>query len=86
MTITSMVTSKGQLTLPSALRKAWKIGSEGRRVRFELSEDGSVRLHPVPDALSLQGVSADSSRPYDPQESEKAIARLAREAAGSRAD
>lgn len=86
MTIVSVVTSKGQLTLPSALRKAWKIGSEGRRVCFEPSEDGSVRLHPVPDALSLQGALADSSRPYDPLESEKAMAQLAHEAAGNRAD
>ena len=81
MTITGVVTSKGQVTLPSALRKAWKIGTEVRRVRFELSEDGSVRIRPVPDALSLQGVLADSSRAYDSQESEKAMVQVAHEAA-----
>ncbi len=82
MSITSTVTSKGQMTLPAPIRKAFKIGVKGRRVRFELCKDGSARLYPVADALSLQGVLADPSRSYDPAETEKAIAKVARQAAG----
>ncbi len=81
MSNTSVVTSKGQITLPIAIRKAFKIGVKGRRVRFEMCRDGSARLYPVADALSLQGALADPSQPYDPLESEKAIAVLAKEAA-----
>jgi bifunctional DNA-binding transcriptional regulator/antitoxin component of YhaV-PrlF toxin-antitoxin module len=82
MSITSVVTSKGQMTLPVSIRKAFKIGVKGRSVRFELCKDGSVRLYPVADALSLQGVIADPSRPYDPAETEKAMEAVARQASG----
>ena len=74
MSITSTVTSKGQVTLPAPIRKAFKIGTLHRRVRFELCQDGSARIYPVADALSLKGVFADPSRPYDPKEREKAWA------------
>jgi bifunctional DNA-binding transcriptional regulator/antitoxin component of YhaV-PrlF toxin-antitoxin module len=86
MSITSVVTSKGQITLPVAIRKAFKIGVKGRRVRFELCRDGSARLYPVADALSLQGALADPSRPYDPEETEKAISRMAKRASGEGLD
>jgi bifunctional DNA-binding transcriptional regulator/antitoxin component of YhaV-PrlF toxin-antitoxin module len=72
MDITSVVTSKGQMTLPAPIRKAFKIGTQNRRVRFELCKDGSARIYPVADALSLKGAFADPSRPYDPDEREKA--------------
>ena len=81
MSITSVVTSKGQMTLPAPIRKAFKIGTQNRRVRFELCKDGSARIYPVADALSLKGVFADPSKPYDPEESEKAWAVVAKEAA-----
>jgi bifunctional DNA-binding transcriptional regulator/antitoxin component of YhaV-PrlF toxin-antitoxin module len=81
MSITSVVTSKGQMTLPAPIRKAFKIGTQNRRVRFELCKDGSARIYPVPDALSLKGVFADPSRPYDPKEREKAWAAVAKESA-----
>ncbi len=74
-----MVTSKGQMTLPAPIRKAFKIGSLHRRVRFELCKDGSARLYPVADALSLKGALANPSRPYDPKEREKAWAAHAKE-------
>jgi bifunctional DNA-binding transcriptional regulator/antitoxin component of YhaV-PrlF toxin-antitoxin module len=86
MSITSIVTSKGQITLPAPIRKAFKIGIKGRRVRFELCRDGSARLYPVADALSLQGALADPSRPYDPKEEEKAISKIARQASGEGLD
>jgi bifunctional DNA-binding transcriptional regulator/antitoxin component of YhaV-PrlF toxin-antitoxin module len=72
MDITSVVTSKGQMTLPISIRKALKIGTQNRRIRFELCKDGSARIYPVADALSLQGCLADPSRPYDSKEREKA--------------
>ena len=81
MSITSVVTSKGQVTLPAPIRKAFKIGTQNRRVRFELCKDGSARIFAVPDALSLRGALADPSRPYDPEESEKALAVWGKEAA-----
>ena len=81
MSITSVVTSKGQITLPIAIRKALKIGDKGRRVRFELCKDGSARLYPVADALTLLGALADEAKPYDPLESEKAMLATARLAA-----
>ena len=74
MSITSVVTSKGQVTLPAPIRKAFKIGTQNRRVRFELCKDGSAKIYPVADALSLKGAFADPSRPYDPDEREKAWA------------
>jgi len=81
VSITSVVTSKGQMTLPAPIRKAFKIGTQNRRVRFELCKDGSAKIYPVADALSLRGALADPSRPYDPKESEKALAAWGKEAA-----
>jgi bifunctional DNA-binding transcriptional regulator/antitoxin component of YhaV-PrlF toxin-antitoxin module len=72
MSITSVVTSKGQVTLPAPIRKAFKIGTQNRRVRFELCKDGSAKIYPVTDVLSLRGIFADPKRPYDPNEREKA--------------
>jgi bifunctional DNA-binding transcriptional regulator/antitoxin component of YhaV-PrlF toxin-antitoxin module len=72
MDITSVVTSKGQMTLPAPIRKAFKIGTLHRRVRFELCKDGSAKIYPVADALSLKGAFANPSRPYDPDERKKA--------------
>jgi bifunctional DNA-binding transcriptional regulator/antitoxin component of YhaV-PrlF toxin-antitoxin module len=79
MSITSTVTSKGQVTLPAPIRKAFKIGTLNRRVRFELCKDGSARIYPVADALSLKGVFHDPSHPYDPEEREKAWAAHSKE-------
>jgi bifunctional DNA-binding transcriptional regulator/antitoxin component of YhaV-PrlF toxin-antitoxin module len=74
MSITSVVTSKGQVTLPAPIRKAFKIGTLSRSVRFELCKDGSAKIYPVADALSLKGCLADITRAYDPDEREKAWA------------
>lgn len=45
-TIEATVTSKGQLTLPSALRKRFGI-QKGSRVRFSIPADGPVEVEPV---------------------------------------
>jgi bifunctional DNA-binding transcriptional regulator/antitoxin component of YhaV-PrlF toxin-antitoxin module len=81
MSITSVVTSKGQMTLPAPIRKAFKIGVRSRRVRFEMCKDGSARIYPVLDALSLQGALADRSRPYDAKERQKTLALISRRVA-----
>ena len=78
---TALVSSAGKITLPATIRKALKLGGEHRMIRFELCEDGSARFYPVRDALDLKGIFADPSRPYDPKESEKALAAWGREAA-----
>ena len=79
MSITSVVTSKGQMTLPAPIRKAFKIGTQNRRVRFELCKDGSAKIYPVSDALSLRGFFSHPSKPYDPNEREKAWAAHSKE-------
>ncbi len=79
MELTSVVTSKGQMTLPVSIRKAFKIGTQNRRVRFELCKDGSAKIYPVADAVTLRGVFANPSRPYDPNERDKAWAAHSKE-------
>jgi bifunctional DNA-binding transcriptional regulator/antitoxin component of YhaV-PrlF toxin-antitoxin module len=69
MSITSVVTSKGQMTLPAPIR----------RVRFELCKDGSAKIYPVADALSLRGFFSHPTKPYDPKEREKAWAAHSKE-------
>jgi len=76
MDITSVVTSKGQMTLPAPIRKALKIGTLHRRVRFEMCKDGSAKIFPMADALGLKGVFADHSKPYDLEERKKAWAAV----------
>lgn len=62
---TSTVTTKGQVTIPSKLRKALGL-SPGKRVEFRL-EDGKITLEPIRDDItaafgllkSRRGVSVD---------------------------
>ena len=79
MSITSVVTSKGQMTLPAPIRKAFKIGTQNRRIGFEMCKDGSARIFPIADAMSLKGFFSHPSKPYDPKEREKAWAAHSRE-------
>ncbi len=46
MTIDATVTSKGQVTLPSELRKRFGI-QKGSRVRFSIPASGPVQVEPV---------------------------------------
>jgi len=77
--VTALVSSTGKITLPASIRKALKLGNQRRMIRFELCDDGSARFYPVKDALDLKGVFADPSRPYAPDEREKAWAAVAKE-------
>ena len=50
------ITSKGQITIPKAIRDALRL-STGDRVAFRLRDDGIVELAPeTVDLLSLQGI------------------------------
>jgi antitoxin PrlF len=54
------VTSKGQLTLPAAIRRAARI-SEGSKLRVTLQPDGEVRLR---RRLTLDDIAGSLSRKY----------------------
>jgi len=45
-TVEATVTSKGQVTLPSELRKRLGLG-KGSRIRFSIPESGPVQVEPV---------------------------------------
>ena len=79
MSMTSVVTSKGQVTLPASILKVFKIGTQNQLVGFEMCEDGSARIFPIADALSLKGFFSHPSKPYDPKEREKAWAAHSKE-------
>ncbi len=53
---TATVTSKGQITIPKAVREELGL-TEGDRVAFRVLEDGSVIVEPeTVDLLDLKGV------------------------------
>lgn len=66
MVITS-VTSKGQTTIPGEIRKHWNV----REVVWEFCADGSAKVRPVPDVMSLFGAAGDG-RPKDANEKTRA--------------
>ena len=74
--VRTLITSKGQTTVPIEFRKRWKTAD----VIWEACPDGSARVHPSPDVLQLFGAAA-GPRPKDPKEIDKARAALARAAA-----
>ena len=74
--VRTLITSKGQTTVPIEFRKRWKTVD----VIWEACPDGSARVHPSPDVLQLFGAAA-GPRPKDPKEIDKARAALARAAA-----
>lgn len=54
MVVTVTVTSKGQITLPSQLRKELKI-KEGEKL-LVIREDDSIKIIPMPKLSKLAGV------------------------------
>jgi len=48
--VEAAITSKGQVTLPKAVRKCLGVGA-GSRIRFAMLEDGTVQVEPVTYAL-----------------------------------
>jgi AbrB family looped-hinge helix DNA binding protein len=58
------ITSKGQVTLPIAIRRHLGVG-ERDRVAFVVGEDGSVTVRPIkyPTVASLQGIAGSLPQP-----------------------
>jgi antitoxin PrlF len=71
---TSTITSKGQVTLPKAIRDALRIGV-GDRVSFVVREDGVVELRPeTVDLKDLYGILKYSGKPVTVEEMDEGIA------------
>jgi AbrB family looped-hinge helix DNA binding protein len=71
------VTSKGQITLPKAIRDALDLAS-GDRVAFRLREDGIVEMAPeTVDPMSLCGVFKPKVRGVTLEAMDEAIRRAA---------
>lgn len=73
--VRTLITSKGQTTIPSTFRKRWKT----RQVLWESNPDGSAVVRPAPDALALFGIASDGKR-KDPREKQKAEDGIAEDA------
>ena len=72
--VRTTITSKGQTTVPLALRRKWKTSV----MLWEACEDGSARVRPAVDVMALYGAAGDGT-PRDPEEKARA-----REAMGRR--
>ncbi len=68
---TVTVSSKGQVTLPSKLRKRLKI-AKGEKL-LVVSEDNTIRLVPVPKLSKLAGVDKELFANRKPSEELKAM-------------
>lgn len=67
------VTSKGQITLPKAVRKHLKLET-GQRVEFLIGDDGTVTVWPVTaDVTSLKSVLPPPKRTLTLDEIDKVI-------------
>jgi bifunctional DNA-binding transcriptional regulator/antitoxin component of YhaV-PrlF toxin-antitoxin module len=74
--VKTLISSKGQTTIPSQIRKRWKTS----RILWESNPDGSAVVRPVPTARSLFGIAHDG-KPRDPHEMEKARQAIGDDAA-----
>jgi AbrB family looped-hinge helix DNA binding protein len=71
----STITSKGQTTIPGAIRRHLKLKS-GDQVEFLLEPDGRVILIPATvEVIELKGLLAPAPRRVALEEMEKAIRR-----------
>jgi bifunctional DNA-binding transcriptional regulator/antitoxin component of YhaV-PrlF toxin-antitoxin module len=74
--VKTTISSKGQTTIPSVFRKKWKTS----QVLWDLNPDGTARVSPTPNIMSLLGSAADG-KPRDPDEKKKARFEIGRNAA-----
>ncbi|MGE0743077.1 MAG: AbrB/MazE/SpoVT family DNA-binding domain-containing protein [Hyphomonadaceae bacterium] len=75
---TATLTSKGQLTLPKAVREAMGVGP-GDRVDFVLMEDGNFAVLPATHSVkSLKGLIAKPKKPVSLADMDKAVAQGAK--------
>lgn len=67
------VTSKGQITIPKAVRDALHLRA-GDRLDFVVQADGAVRVLPVKGSVkALKGILPKPARPVSLEEMEQAI-------------
>ena len=72
------LTSKGQLTLPKAVRAALGVGP-GDRVDFVRMDDGNFAVMPATRSVkSLKGLITKPKKPVSLEDMDKAIARGAK--------
>ena len=75
---TTTLTSKGQLTLPKAVRDKLNLRT-GDRMRVEVTEDGRVVLEPsTVDVLELKGMLPKPAKPLGLGDMERIIRERAR--------
>jgi antitoxin PrlF len=71
----SKITSKGQVTVPKAIRDALGVGP-GDRLAFRIEEDGRVLVEPeTVDPRTLRGVLTPRRRGVDVEEMAAAVER-----------
>ena len=70
--VESAVTSKGQTTLPKAVREALGVGP-GDRVRYVILDNGEVRMLPVRSISELFGVLKYDGPPVTLEDMERAV-------------
>ena len=79
----SAITSKGQATIPRAIREHLRL-KPGDRVKFFVHPDGSVVLLPKLPAAALRGIVKSRRRPVTLEKMSEAAAAGASEAAARR--
>jgi len=68
------ITSKGQVTLPSEIRKRLKLGP-GSKLEFIITDDERLEAIPIMEPLvSLKGMVKKPKKPLSLEDMEKAIA------------
>jgi len=70
--VKTLISSKGQTTIPSEIRKRWKTS----RILWQSNPDGSALVQPAPTVKSLLGI-ARNGKPRHPREMEKARKAMA---------
>ena len=79
----SAITSKGQATIPKAIREHLRL-KPGDRVKFFVHPDGSVAILPKLAARALRGIVRPRHRPVTIEEMNQAVAAGATEPARRR--
>jgi len=74
--VKTRVSSKGQTTIPKRFLKMWKTD----QVLWDLNPDGTARVSPQPDIMSLLGSAGDGKPPVT-DEKRKARAAIGQNAA-----
>jgi len=72
--VKTLVSSKGQTTIPVVFRKRW----HASRVIWTSNPDGSASVRPAPDVMTLLG-RASSPQPRNPEERELAVEAIVAE-------